>query len=238
MTLPCVLRVPALPPRLAALAALVPPGRVVADIGSDHALLPVNLVAGRRIPWAIASDLSPGALARARAAVAAAGLSASIDLRQGAGLSVLQPGEAAVVVIAGLGGLTIADILDEGRAVAQRAELLLLQPMRHLAELRYRLRAGGFRLVEERLVQEAGRFYVVMAAAPGQMPAYSDVLMDIGPLLVARSDPLLRPYLKLRIARERRILRQVREEARSAAGRERARLAEKRVRAWEELLWR
>lgn len=214
----------------------MPPGRVVADIGTDHALLPIHLVGSGRAPRAIATDVSPASLAKARAAVAAAGLSERIALRRGFGLSTLRPGEAAVLVLAGLGGLSIAQILAEGYAAARAAEQLLLQPMRHAEELRRRLAAGGFRLANEVLARERQRFYVIMAAEPGPMPAYPEALLAVGPLLVARPDPLLKPYLEMRIARERRIYARIEKAACSAAGRARARLALERVRAWEELL--
>lgn len=215
---------------------MVPPGQVVADVGTDHALLPIYLVHSGRVPRAIASDVSPGSLAKARAAVAAAGLGDRIDLRLGMGLSVLAPGEAPVVVIAGLGALTIAEILSAGRDVAARTELFLLQPMRDPEDLRWHLARTGFRLADEVLVQEGQRFYVLVAAVHGSMEAYSDALMEIGPRLVERPDPLLVPYLKMRIAREKRIWRRAKSEARSAAGRARARLAEERIFAWEEML--
>lgn len=224
-----------MPPRLKTLAALVPPRRVVADIGTDHALLPIYLVASGRIPRAIAGDVSPGSCAKARRAVAAAGLSAAIDVRLGPGLTVLAPGEADVLVIAGLGGLTIAEILADGKEVATAAELVLLQPMRDPAELRRRLAALGFRLEYEALVREGKRFYVLMVAVPGTMPAYPEPILEIGPFLVARPDPLLAPYVKARIARERQIWERARR-ARGESGRARAYLAEERIRAWEELI--
>ncbi|MDK2855794.1 MAG: tRNA (adenine22-N1)-methyltransferase [Bacillota bacterium] len=214
---------------------MVPPRQVVADIGTDHALLPIYLVGSGRVPRAIAGDVSPGSYAKARRAVAAAGLSVKIDVRLGPGLSILAPGEADVLIIAGLGGLTIADILAGGKEVATAAKLILLQPMRDPAELRRRLAALGFRLQDEALVSEGKRFYVLMAAVPGTMPAYPEPILEIGPLLVARPDPLLVPYVKARIARERQIWEQARR-ARGEAGRARAHLAEERIRAWEELI--
>ncbi|MDK2882433.1 MAG: tRNA (adenine22-N1)-methyltransferase [Bacillota bacterium] len=207
----------------------------MADIGTDHALLPIYLVGSGRVPRAIAGDVSPGSYNKALQAVAAAGLSAKIDVRLGPGLSILVPGEADVLIIAGLGGLTIADILAGGREVATAAGLVLLQPMRDPAELRRRLGVLGFCLKNEMLVREGDRFYVLIAAVPGAMPAYSETLLEIGPLLVARPDPLLVPYVKARIARERQIWEWARK-ARGEAGRARAYLAEERIRAWEELV--
>ncbi len=74
-----------------ALATLVPPGVVVADIGTDHAYLPIYLVQSGQVMRAVAADISPGSLESARQAVTAAGLEERISLRLGSGLSVLTP---------------------------------------------------------------------------------------------------------------------------------------------------
>jgi tRNA (adenine22-N1)-methyltransferase len=225
-----------LPPRLEALAELVPPGRPVADIGTDHALLAISLVQRARVPRAIASDVSPICLAKARAAVMAAGLTDRIDLRLGAGLTVLSPGEVPVVVIAGMGAQTIAAILTEGDETARRTELFLLQPMQKASNLRRYLLAHGLRLTAEKLVWDCGRFYVIMSVVWGSMPAYSDELLEIGPLLVTGQDPLLKPYLESKIEREKEIWTKVKAHARSTAGQRRAQLAARRIQAWEALL--
>ena len=162
------------------LADLVPQGAVVADIGTDHAYLPIYLVQTGQAPRAIATDLSPGSLAKARQAVLAAGLEHKITLRLGQGLTVLTPGEAQVVVIAGLGSKTIADIIALAPEVTFSAQAFLLQPMKNPGELRRCLAKLGLTLIDETLVCDKGRFYVIMVVASGTMPAFSEDLLEIG----------------------------------------------------------
>ncbi|OTA40317.1 MAG: hypothetical protein A6D92_19525, partial [Symbiobacterium thermophilum] len=173
-----------LPPRLAAVARHVPPGRPFADIGTDHAYLPVHLVQSGRVPRAVAGDVRPGPLQAARATVAAAGLTDRIDVRLGSGLTVLAPGEAACVAICGMGGPLIARILAEGPLTG--VERLVLQPMGGEAQLRRWLAESGWRLVAEEIVADGGRLYPVLVAEPGRM-SLSRMEEEVGPLLLRRA---------------------------------------------------
>ena len=117
-----------LTPRLRAIAQQVPQGSVLADVGTDHALLPAWLLLEGRIPSAIASDLREGPLARAKETVEQHGVADRVSLRLCDGLSGIQAGEADVVAIAGMGGETIAAILEQAPWTKENT-LLLLQPM-------------------------------------------------------------------------------------------------------------
>ena len=98
-----------LPPRLAAIAELVPVGRALADVGTDHALLPLWLLRRGRIPSAIATDIHKAPLERTRASL---GDVSGLRLILCDGLDGVEAGEVATVVIAGLGGDNMADILS------------------------------------------------------------------------------------------------------------------------------
>ena len=99
-----------LSPRLALIAGWVPPGAKLADVGTDHAYLPVWLTLHGRVVSAIASDLRKGPLERARATGRTYGAE-GIDFRLGDGLAFIRPDEADTIVIAGMGGENIAQIL-------------------------------------------------------------------------------------------------------------------------------
>ena len=114
--------------RLAAIAALVPHGTTLADIGADHAYLAATLVLHGHAPRAVVGDLSAGACEAARRTVGAQRLTQQIDVRQGDGLSVLLPGEAESIVIAGMGGALIADILAGAQDILGGVGTLVLQP--------------------------------------------------------------------------------------------------------------
>ena len=97
--------------RLAAVAAFVPQGSRVADIGTDHGYLAAALVEEGRAPFVIASDLPAGPCEAARRTVREEDLTEKIEVRQGDGLTVLQPGEVDTVCIAGMGGVLMTEIL-------------------------------------------------------------------------------------------------------------------------------
>ena len=122
--------------RLETIANLVPQGCVLADIGTDHAYLPVWLLDKQRIARAIAGDIAAGPCQAARTTVAQFGQHEHVEVRQGSGLKVLSPGEADCIAIAGMGASTIISILEDDTEVAQSAELLVLQPMAGAASLR------------------------------------------------------------------------------------------------------
>jgi tRNA (adenine22-N1)-methyltransferase len=132
--------------RLRALAALVPPGVPTADIGTDHALLPVLLLRESRVPRVIGVDRLAGPLARARATVQAEGLAQDprLELRQGDGLDPLLPGEVGTLVIAGMGGERVLSILDRGADRLAGVQTLVLHPDSHLPQARSGLASRGW----------------------------------------------------------------------------------------------
>jgi len=159
---------PALDARLAAAAAYVRHGGVAADIGCDHGKLAVSLVLGGQCKKVIASDLRPAPLEHARALAALHGCGRAVECRLGAGLSVLRPGEAQDIVIAGVSGITICEILDAAEAdffTAQPELRLVLVPASKHAALRLWLARHGFLLLHETPVCAAKRYYTVMHAA-------------------------------------------------------------------------
>lgn len=153
--------------RLQAVAALVPKGSRFADIGTDHAYLPVWLVEQGLIPGAVAGDIATGPCQAARATVAMHGAADKIAVRQGSGLAVLAPGEVDCIAICGMGGSTIISILEADRAVAQAAQRLVLQPMAGAAALRRYLVEQGWQIVAEDLVDDPPHFYEIICTERG-----------------------------------------------------------------------
>ena len=130
--------------RMQRLASLVTEGNRLADVGTDHGYVPIALVRERKIPSAVAMDVNKGPLARAEEHIREAGLSTYIRLRRSDGLQELQAGEADTILIAGMGGMLMVRILEEGGHCLDMAEELILQPQsdiymvrRWLSEHRY-----------------------------------------------------------------------------------------------------
>lgn len=152
-----------LPQRLRAIADLIGPCPAMADIGTDHGHLPIALVAAGRVDRAIAVDRRPAPLALARQNIAAAGLAGRIETRLGDGLDPLGPREVQVAVLAGLGGRTIRRVVGRADVHGLALRRLILQPERDPWLLRAWLADNGWRINDEALVSEGGRFYTAIS---------------------------------------------------------------------------
>ncbi len=167
--------------RLGCVARHVRPGTVLADIGTDHAHLPVQLVGTGVCPRAIASDLRQGPADAARRNIRAAGLEAQIEVRVGDGLSPLSAGEAGDIVVAGMGGETIAAILNACPWVRDTALHLVLQPMTRPEDLRRYLYTSGFVIREEEIVPDGRYLYTVLDVVyTGERRNADEALCHIG----------------------------------------------------------
>ena len=173
--------------RLLTVAEHVTPGSAVADIGSDHGMLPCHLIRVGRARRCIAVEISNGPYQACLTAVGHAGLSDDVEVRLGDGLSPLSPGEADVVCVSGMGGATIAGILARGEPVLHRVQRLVLQPNGGDGLLRRHLFNTGWELKAEKALEERGRFYAVIVAERGEPEAhYNDhplpreVLLEAG----------------------------------------------------------
>lgn len=182
--------------RLKAIGDMVPFGSCIADVGTDHAYLPVLLLQNHRITRAIASDIAVGPCQAARYTVAHFGYQDNVEVRQGDGLKAVRPGETDTIVVAGMGGSTIAAILTTASQTARAAQTLVLQPMNDAAYLRRTLPQYGWCLKAEQLVLEGNRLYEIMALTKGESPVYPSWQYEVGPLLIAGNNSLLRLHLE------------------------------------------
>ena len=186
-----------LTPRLQKIADWVPQGARLADVGTDHAYLPVWLSLHGRVSCAIASDLRKGPLERARLTGRTYGAE-NIDYRLCNGLGDIRPEEADTIVIAGMGGENIASILAAAPWTKEGRYTLLLQPMTRSAELRRFLMENGYAITREALVRDRGTIYPVMEAAAGKMELTLGQLHGGAKLL---QDPLGDRYIIEKIIR-------------------------------------
>ncbi|HVI00688.1 MAG TPA: class I SAM-dependent methyltransferase [Enhygromyxa sp.] len=186
-------------PRLRALADRVLPGLPVADLCCDHAQLAAALVLEGRVPWAIAADINPAPLRGAAGLIDELGLGDRVRLRLGDGASVLEAGEVATVVIAGIGAQLAERIVGDGQATFSSARRLIVQ-VNHgfpkLGSLRARLAALGWAIVDEAIVAEHERLYPIVVAEPGAAGALDEADRELGPVLRRSGDPLVRAWFE------------------------------------------
>lgn len=185
-----------LKPRLAAIAGLVPEGDTVADIGTDHAYIPVFLVKSGKMKRGVASDVKRGPLEKAREVIKRYQLEDRIETRLGNGLEVLRAGEADTIVMAGMGGVLIRNLLEAGKESLEGVKRMVLQPMNAQEVVREWLAKNGFEIVDETLAREKERIYQVIAAQPGRQQTEDPFYYEIGKILIEKNHPLLPDLLR------------------------------------------
>lgn len=187
---------------------------VAADVGCDHGKLEALLIGEKKADKVIATDISEKSLHKAARLCESLGIGHKVDFRQGDGFSVVNPGEADTIVIAGMGGNLISDILNQGMDTAKTARLVLC-PHTHEGALRRFLCLRGFRITEECLSLEEGRYYqIICAEYDGGSTPDDDFYYEIGRKLLESKDALLPGFLEYKI----RIARGIIENARLSAG--------------------
>jgi len=184
-----------LSPRLLAVANLVPKCSVVADIGTDHAY--VYLIEHGRACFAIASDVVEGPAMRAKENIAKHNLCDKIDVRIGNGLEKVE--NADVIIIAGMGGKLICDIISESRPIIDTVQMLILQPMTAIYDVRRYLHINNFTITDEHLAQEDEKIYNVMAVKSGSEIIEDDIYYHLGKRLFENNDKLLKKYIEKKI---------------------------------------
>ncbi len=148
--------------RMKAVADMVLPGAVVADIGCDHAFVSIYLIENNIAPHVIASDVRKGPVSIAKGNVEGKGLADRIDVRMGNGLEALSAGEADSIIIAGMGGMLMIDILQSGMEVATGCRQLVLQPQSDIDRVRRYLYENGYFIAREKMLVDEGKLYNIL----------------------------------------------------------------------------
>lgn len=150
--------------RLSAVASLVRNGKRVADIGTDHGYLVAYLVENGMCPSGIAADLRKGPLDNARQTVIEQGLSEKIELILSDGLTNIPSDACDDIVIAGMGGNLIAEILENAPWVKDEKINIVAQPMTHAEVLRQWFVDNGFTITKEKTATDGKRYYCIISA--------------------------------------------------------------------------
>ncbi|MBR3792214.1 MAG: SAM-dependent methyltransferase [Clostridia bacterium] len=164
-------------PRLQMIIDLVSE-KTIADIGTDHAYIPIKLASMGQIEKAIATDKNEGPLKIAEENVFRYGLSDKVSLRLGSGLDPINEGECELLIIAGMGGKLIGDIIEDNLSKSKSFKLLL-QPMNAQAELRKRLINLGFKITKESLSCEGFKVYNAFCCERGKQKLPEEKFLHI-----------------------------------------------------------
>lgn len=172
--------------RLKAVADYVDKGAKLADIGSDHAYLPTYLVQKNEVEFAVAGEVVKGPFEIAKNHVAQANLKENIQVRLANGLAAIENVDKIdTIVIAGMGGILISEILEAGKGKLSSVKRLILQANNHEDTLRQWLTEHQFVIKAEQILLEAGKFYEIIVAEPttNEHPVLSANDLLFGPFL-------------------------------------------------------
>ena len=187
--------------RLTMIAEMVTPGLSVSDIGCDHGLVSIYLVAENIAKKVFAMDIVEGPLAAAKANIEKFGYADKIETRLSNGFERLAPGESECAIIAGMGGRLIIDILKGGLKLFVPGYELVLSPQSDVPAVRIFLREQGFEIVDEEMIIDEEKYYNIIKAvkrADGYNPS-DDQLQEmydfLGQKLIEKKSPVLKLYL-------------------------------------------
>ena len=200
--------------RMQMVANMVTKGSVAADIGCDHGFVSIYLVEQGICPKVIAMDVNEGPLLRAKEHVLERGLHEKIDIRLSDGIDKLLKEEADSVFIAGMGGRLVIKILSDHFDKVKGLKEVILQPQSELHFVRHFLAEQGMSIVQEDMVEEAGKFYPCMKAVWKEQTAeYTELEEWYGPLLLEKKHPVLHKFL----LKEKDMFTQIKEDIRKHA---------------------
>lgn len=181
--------------RLLEVTKFVPLDSNVLDVGTDHGYVPVYLVKNNISKKVIASDISYGSLEKTINYVNFLDLNDRIFPRLGDGLDIIKPYEIDTVIIAGMGGILISDILDNNKEVCNTIENFIFQPMGASKELRKYLLENDYTIIDESLAKEGKRFYEIILAKKGKGHISKEIYLEISHKLIEKNHPLLKEFI-------------------------------------------
>lgn len=180
--------------RLRTLTKYVPKGSKVVDVGTDHAYIPIYLIRNQLAKACIATDINKGPLVKAQSNIKRYGIS-NIELRLTNGLQGIKPEEAEVVMISGMGGYLIIDILSQAKEVVKGVKKLILQPQQDIEQVRRFLHQQGFKIETEDFTKDDDKYYVVIVAVPG-VESYTEAYeYDYGKCLIEKKLPFFKEWM-------------------------------------------
>ncbi|WP_058542388.1 tRNA (adenine(22)-N(1))-methyltransferase [Pseudomonas fluorescens] len=177
--------------RLERVAAHMPAGARLADIGSDHAYLPVALLRRGAIAMAVAGEVALTPFRAAERTVGENGLGQQISVRLANGLAAIEPEDGITAIsLCGMGGETIRDILDSGKARLSGQERLILQPNGGEQPLRQWLMENDYRILCEEVLRENRFYYEIIIAERAGPVTYTAEELYFGPLQLQARNPI------------------------------------------------
>lgn len=185
--------------RLKMVAQLVNSCNTIADIGTDHGYIPIWLIKNNVCKYAIATDVSKGSCDKAQNNVNINRLNEFIDVRCGNGLEVIDVGKDNVdtIIISGMGGLLMIDVLNSKIDVVNKAKQLVLQPQRDINKVREFIINNGFKIENETIIKDKDKIYIAINAIKGTDKNYSEKDLYFGKFLPYENSHVFKEYVNI-----------------------------------------
>lgn len=175
--------------------------RTVADIGTDHGYVPIYLVKNKLADMAIACDINKGPILKAKQNIEGNCLNSQIETRLGSGLIPIAVGEVETAVIAGMGGMLTTEILKASSDVVQSLKQLVLQPQLDIDSVRKYIHSIGFKIENEEMLIDEGKYYTVINAVHGEDKHYNKCQYMFGKINLDKKCSVLKKYLIHRLGK-------------------------------------
>lgn len=202
--------------RLMKIANYVNYCEAIADIGTDHGYIPIYLVKNNKCNSAIASDINKGPIEKASTNIRFEGLSEKIKCLLGGGLKPLKVGEVNGVIIAGMGGNLIRDIILEDIEKVKLYDFLILQPAQNPEVLRKFLYNNNFEILNEDLILDDGKFYELFKVKYNEnakkINVKDEISYEISSILLESNNSLVNDYIKSKIKKYENIITYIKDD--------------------------
>lgn len=194
---------------------------VIVDVGTDHGYIPIELIKRNFVKKAIATDINKDPLKKAGINASLDGVSSKIDLRLGGGLAPLNKGEAQGVIIAGMGGNLIRDILEADLDKVKAFDYLILQPAQNPEVLREYLYTHDYEIIDEDLCLDEGKYYEIFKVKykKGDYIALESIYYEISPMMLNKKIPLLKEYIQSKVDKAQTVINFIKDDTEHAINR-------------------
>lgn len=188
-----------LKPRLMSIASKVKKDSFIADIGTDHAYIPIYLIRNGICKRAIATDIKKGPIEIAKNNTILYNMQHQIEIRQGSGFSPINYNEVDCAIMAGMGGHLICELIEKDKDKVNTIEYLIIQPMQFVSYVRKYLYNNNFYIFDEKLVKEDDKIYEIIICKHGKDFVQDDIYYEIGKKTIENNDELIKEFINKKI---------------------------------------
>jgi len=194
---------------------------VIMDVGTDHGYIPIYLVKNDIAKRVIATDINKEPLKKAKINASLDGVLDKIDLRLGGGLSPLKNREAEAIIIAGMGGNLIRDILENDLNKVKNLDYLVLQPAQNPEVLRQYLYNNNYEILDEDICVDENKYYEIFKVKykTGDYILLEEIYYEISPLMLNKKLPVLKLYIDSKIEKNKKVIDFIKDDTEHAISR-------------------